>query len=178
MTADHIDEERLEASQWFWYSDLLERSGLTDVQRGSGETGVSDGILSFSVGTTSRGRVALGTIRIDKIRKVAASLDAGQLAAYREHVRDAKALALELVLPYAQELETRRRAPLEGKARAKEAKIARAVGLHREHKSPARIAQIMCAEGLIAGDKDPARTVRRWLKEAKSRTDREVSDFR
>lgn len=28
------DEERLDASRWFWYSDLLERAALDDVERG------------------------------------------------------------------------------------------------------------------------------------------------
>jgi hypothetical protein len=72
----------------------------------------------------------------------------------------------------------KRRAPLEGKTRERERKIARASELHAERKSAARIGQIMLAEGLIAGDVDAARSVRRWLHIAKSRTDRERSDSR
>lgn len=74
--------------------------------------------------------------------------------------------------------EARQRAPLAAKKAAKETKIARAVELHKGGNSPARIAQIMSDAGLISGEKDPARSVRRWLGEAKNRTDREVSDSR
>ena len=172
------EDERFEASRWFWYSDLLERAGLVDVEPASGQSRFEAGVESFSVNTASRGRVELGSIPTAELERVAGSLDAVQLAAYQEHVRDAKALAFDVVLPYADQLEARRRAPLEGKAKAKEAKIARASELHNAGKSPARIAQIMADEGLISGGVDPVRSVRRWLSEAKGRTDREVSDSR
>jgi hypothetical protein len=173
------DEERLDASRWFWFSDLLERAGLDDVERGSGKVQMGrDGTMSFSVRTTSGGRVTLGTIRTAVIDEVAASLDASQLAAFREHVRDAKAAAFDIIQPYAEHLEASRRAPLEGKARASNARIDRAVELKKAGKSPARIAQIMTAEGSMIGAQDPARSVRRWLATAKSRTDRERSDSR
>jgi hypothetical protein len=174
------DEERLDASVWFWSADLVERAGFADIERGSGNVVVSrDGAtMRFSISTTSRGRVTLGTIRTAVIDEVAAALNADQLAAFREHVREAKAAALDIVLPYAEHLEATRRAPLEGKARASNARINRAVELKKAGNSPARIAQIMTGEGSMIGSQDPARSVRRWLATAKSRTDRERSDSR
>ena len=178
MSGDPDDDERLEASFWYWGSDLLERAGLVDVEPASGQTRVDHGTASLSVVSISRGRISLGTIEVAEIEKVGASLNDIQIAAYREHVRDAKAWAFDVIRPYAEQLEARGRAPLEGKAKAKEAKITRASELHEAGKSPARIAQIMTAEGLIIGDKDPGRSVRRWLSDARSRTDRKRSDSR
>jgi hypothetical protein len=170
------DDDRLDASIWFWSADLLERAGL-DADVHSGMILSVDGDLSFSV-SVSRRRVTLGTIPFAVIQEVAASLDDRQLAAFQEHVRDAKAIGFDILRPYAEHLDLIRRAPLEGKARASNARIARTVELRKAGNSPARIAQIMTAEGTMVGGVDPARSVRRWLATAQSRTDRERSDSR
>jgi hypothetical protein len=67
------------------------------------------------------------------------------------------------------EVEAKRRAPLDAKARTMALKIARASELHTQGKSPAQIAQIMTSQGLIRAKdlEDARRIVNRWLKEAK-----------
>jgi hypothetical protein len=175
MTPDDMDPTRLEASRWFWYSAVLEDSGLDDVERGSGSTTANgDGTESFWVLSRSRGRVRIGTIATATISAVAAGLDAPQLDAYRAHVGEVKVAVFDVVTDYARELEARRRAPLEGKAAKSATREDRARQLRARH-TVEEIAEIMTAEGHIRGTVDPKRTVRRWLAAGKSRTDRETS---
>lgn len=162
------DEERLDASRWFWYSDLLERAGLDDVERGSGEVQMGpDDTMGFSVRTTSRGRVTLGTIRTAVIHEVAASLDVSQLAAFQEHVRDAKAAAFDIIRPYAEHLEeTYHRKPLAGKAAKKDARRREAIRLRTEEKRSAPyIARAL---------KVHVRTVNRYLHGSETGIDRKT----
>jgi hypothetical protein len=165
MSGDDLDDERLDASQWFWYSELLEQSGLLDVEPHSGQARLDDGNLSFSVRSASRGRITLGTIGTAEIRAVAVSLDADQLAAYREHVRGAKALGFEIIRQYAEELEAKRRKPLEAIAARKDTRRARTLDLHAQHRSNSYIAREL---------KISRKTVGRYLAESENGTNHEM----
>jgi hypothetical protein len=125
------------------YADMLAAAGITDAVPGST---VQDGSGVY-VRSVSRGRVQIGDLDYRPLLAVASER--------------------------AEDLEAKRRRPLEAKAIKKQANIRRAVELHRADHSPNRIAQMMTAERGIRTD---PRTVRAWLAEAKSRTDRERSD--
>jgi hypothetical protein len=55
------EDERLEASIWYWTADLLERSGL-DAEAGSGEILSADGGLSFSPAPRADARSRLSPV--------------------------------------------------------------------------------------------------------------------
>jgi hypothetical protein len=151
-----MDSERLEASQWFWYSAALEDAGVDDAEPASGVARVTDGMLTFLVKSRSRGQVTVGSIAIDSLTSVAADLDEVQLAAYRQHVRDVKLATFDIIADQALEMYLKRRAPLDALAEGKQRRKSRALEMHAAGRSVAYIA------GALGVDR---RTVQRYLAE-------------
>jgi hypothetical protein len=133
-------------------AELFVASGITDAVFASTTLSPSDDGIGTDVyvESRSRGRVSIGTLPYLVVQ----------------------ARAGVIAVPYAEELEAKRAAPLTAKARQKAEHIQRAVELHEAGNSPNRIAQIMTAE---RGKTTDPRVVRDWLAMAKSRMDRERS---
>lgn len=169
--------DRTDAVQWRALRAMLDASDVDDLVPDE-PMRVHPSDRGVYVQSRSRGSVRIGTYPTwETIEHDAAVLTDHQFREYQlEHRLPATEIAFESVRHHVDDLDAKRRRPLEEKARKSEAKIKRAVDLHEQGHSPRRIAQIMTAEGLIRGDKDPARSVRRWLAGEKSRTDRERSD--
>lgn len=133
-------------------AELFTAARVSDAEPGSTTfRATDDGTgTEFFVKSRSRGRVSIGMLPYLVLQ----------------------ARAGEIAVPYAEALEAKRAAPLEAKARQKAENIQRAVDLRQAGNSVPRIAQIRTDE---RGKKTDPRTVRAWLAEAKSRTDRERS---
>jgi hypothetical protein len=165
-------EERQDAYLWHQLSAMLAASNLGDVEPLSMAMRWDADTIIVTVRSRSRGPVAIGTIDSEQIDPGIAAVTDEQLAAFREHERDAKAFGFETMRAYAEDLEAIRRRPLEAKASKSEANIRRAVELREAGNSVPRIAQIMSDE---RRKKTDPRVANRWLATAKSRTDREPS---
>lgn len=132
-------------------AELLDASGVTDYEPASMTMVPVAGGHDVYVVSRAHGRVRIGTLTYDAV----------------------KALLYPVAASYADELEAKRRRPLERKAEKKTANMKRAVELHEAGHSPNRIAQLMTDERGIRTD---PRTVRAWLAEARTRMDRDRSD--
>ncbi len=159
-----MTDERLEASQWYWYSAALEESGLDDIAPGSGSVRVSDGIATFVVKSRSRGLVTVGSIEIDTLATVAADLDESQMTAFRQHVNDVKVATFDIIADHARDLELKRQAPLDAIAAGKQRRKSKALELHAAGRSVPYIARALGIDH---------RTVQRYLAEEQTATNRE-----
>jgi hypothetical protein len=156
----------LEAYLWRRFAELFASSGIADaVQASASVRRADDGTLTLFVRSRSRGTVAIGTIGAVERVVGTASVDDALLVAYLKHERDARAAMFEPMRALAEELDEKRQAPLDAIRAKKRAQMAKAVELHAAGRSVPFIARTL---GVWP------RTVQRYLREAKSATDRDL----
>jgi hypothetical protein len=170
MTLDG-EVERVRA--YIWHVGKAVVAEVPDAERARYDS--TEAGLTISVLSATQGQVSWVIPRSD-VQAGIAAVTPEQIAALREHVREAKADAFELLRGFAEDMLAKRQKPLDTKAANKERRVSLAAKLKAEKKSVRLIAQIMLDEGEIRGSEDPQRSVRRWLAEAEKRTNRETSD--
>lgn len=132
------------------------RVGLDDAKPASGITRLDNGMLTYSVESRSRGRVTIASIAQDTLLAAAAAINDKELAAFRQHRRDAKAVAFDYVVPFASDLYTKRRAPLVAVSEGKQRRKAEALAMHAAGNSVRYIARKLGID---------RRTVQRYIAE-------------